>query len=92
MAAPLLPTVRISPPAMRSRILALPIAFVMLAALLAPVPAHAATASRCCRVHYSGKHHSGSHGGRYSGGRGSSHKGGHYSNPRTGNRYGTHRR
>lgn len=43
------------------------------------------------RVHYSGSHHSGSHGGHYAGGSGSSHRGGHYRNVRTGNRYGCHR-
>jgi len=43
------------------------------------------------RVHYSGSHHSASHGGHYSGGRRSSHRGGHYVNTRTGNHYGCHR-
>jgi hypothetical protein len=44
------------------------------------------------RVHYSGSHHTSSHGGHYVGGSGgSSHRGGHYSNPRTGNHYGCHK-
>lgn len=43
------------------------------------------------RTHYSGSHHSYSHGGHYVGGHGSSHRGGHYVNRRTGNHYGCHR-
>ena len=43
------------------------------------------------RVHYSGSHHSDSHGGHYAGGVGSSHRGGHYINARTHNRYGCHK-
>jgi hypothetical protein len=43
------------------------------------------------RVSYGGGHHTTSHGGTYAGGSGgSSHRGGHYSNPATGNSYGTH--
>jgi hypothetical protein len=43
------------------------------------------------RVSYGGGHHTVSHGGTYVGSSGgSSHRGGHYSNPATGNTYGTH--
>jgi hypothetical protein len=43
------------------------------------------------RVSYGGGHHTVSHGGTYVGSSGgSSHRGGHYSNPATGNAYGTH--
>jgi hypothetical protein len=43
------------------------------------------------RVHYSGLTHTVSHGGAYVGSpAGSSHRGGHYSNARTGSRYGCH--
>jgi len=41
--------------------------------------------------HYSGSHHTKSHGGHYSSGSGSSHKGGHYKNSNTGNHYGKHK-
>ncbi|TCV91175.1 hypothetical protein EC912_11327 [Luteibacter rhizovicinus] len=44
------------------------------------------------RVHYSGAHHSESHGGRYSSGSGSSHRGGSYRNTHTSNHYGKHGR
>lgn len=40
---------------------------------------------------YGGGHHTSSHGGTFTGGSGSSHRGGHYSNPATGNQYGTHK-
>jgi len=43
------------------------------------------------RVSYGGGHHTTSHGGSYLGGSGSSHRDGEYSNPSTGNQYGTHR-
>ncbi len=43
------------------------------------------------RKHYSGSHHTSSHGGYYRGGHGSSHKGGHYKNTRTNNHYGKHK-
>jgi hypothetical protein len=44
------------------------------------------------RVSYGGGHHTTSHGGTYTGGTGgSSHRGGTYSNPATGNAYGTHK-
>lgn len=43
------------------------------------------------RVSYGGGHHTSSHGGTFIGSTGgSSHRGGHYSNPATGNSYGTH--
>jgi hypothetical protein len=43
--------------------------------------------------HYGGGHHTTSHGGHYSGGSsGSSHKGGHYTNTKTNNTYGTHKK
>lgn len=59
--------------------------------LLAPAAADA-RGYHGSRVHYSGSHHTVSHGGHYSGSfSGSSHRGGHYSNYRTGNRYGRHR-
>jgi hypothetical protein len=41
-------------------------------------------------VHYSGAHHTTSHGGNYSGGSGSSHRGGSYRNIRTSDHYGKH--
>jgi len=43
------------------------------------------------RPHYGGGHHSKSHGGKYLGGHGSSHKGGEYVNPKSNDRYGTHK-
>ncbi len=43
------------------------------------------------RPHYGGGHHTESHGGAFPGGHGSSHKGGHYRNPKSANRYGTHK-
>lgn len=43
------------------------------------------------RPYYGGGSHSSSHGGQYPGAHGSAHKGGHYVNPKTGNRYGTHK-
>lgn len=44
------------------------------------------------RPYYGGGHHTASHGGHYQGETNSvTHKGGHYTNPRTGNRYGRHK-
>ena len=43
------------------------------------------------RPYYGGSHHTNSHGGRYVGETNVHHKGGHYVNPRTNNRYGTHK-
>jgi hypothetical protein len=44
------------------------------------------------RTHYSGSHHTTSHGGHFAGGSsGSSHRGGHYRSPTGGHRYGCHR-
>jgi hypothetical protein len=43
------------------------------------------------RTHYSGSHHTVSHGGHYYKGHGSSHKGGHYRHLATSNHYGRHR-
>jgi|GEM_PF-4639156 len=43
------------------------------------------------RVHYSGSHHTYSHGGHYGGGHGSSHRGRHYRNSTTSNHYGRHK-
>lgn len=43
------------------------------------------------RIHYGGGKHTTSHGGTFRGGSGSSHRGGTYSNPYSGNRYGTHK-
>jgi len=50
-----------------------------------------ATFCHAQRRHYGGGHHTTSHGGHYNGGSGSSHRGGHYHNPRSYNRYGTHK-
>jgi len=43
------------------------------------------------RPAYGGGKHTESHGGTYSGGSGSAHKGGTYKNPRSSDRYGTHK-
>lgn len=42
--------------------------------------------------YYGGGHHTKSHGGHYSGGSGSHHRGGHYTNSKTQNTYGRHKR
>src|SRR4051794_10892221 len=46
--------------------------------------------STASRPYYGGGHHTTSHGGSYPGSVNTHHKNGHYSNPRSGNRYGIH--
>lgn len=44
------------------------------------------------KPHYSGGHHTTSHGGNYGKGTGSSHKGGHYTSATGSHNYGTHKK
>jgi hypothetical protein len=65
--------------------------FTAIALLALAVSLGAAYARGGGRVSYGGGVHTSSHGGTYIGGSGSSHRGGSYSNPTTGNSYGTHK-
>ena len=75
-------------PNMLKNALGAALAAILALALTSPSEAR----GRAYRPHYSGSHHTVSHGGRYFAGRGSAHKGGHYVNPRTANHYGRHKR
>ena len=62
------------------------------ALILSPLSADAKGGGRSgSRPSYGGGTHTSSHGGGYKGGSGSSHKGGTYKNPKTDDRYGTHK-